>query len=249
MTGVHGMDDDELRELLALAAVGALDPPERAALEEAIADRPDLRVELAELEAAAVAMAEVSAEDPPAGLRDAVLGAIAGVAQLPAHDAPAVAAPPPSGDVVDLRAARRRRRWWAPVAAAAAVLAILAGVLVVAVNDDGGGGDIAAVVDADDAVTTELTGALSGLRLVYSADQQAAALVGDDIPVPEGEDVYELWRIVEAPERMDIFRPDDNGRVELFLPDTSVADATFAVTVEPPGGSDQPTSDIIASTA
>ena len=221
MTALDGMGDDELRELLALAAVGALDDEERGALDAAIASRPDLQAELAELEDAAAALGDATAEAPPPGLRGAVMASVEDVAQLPPSVTPAA---PDDGVVVGLATGRRRRRWM-PVAAAAAAVAVLAGALVAVVGgDDDGGGEVAAVVEADDAVTTELTGDLAGLRLVYSADRQAAALVGEGVPEPTGDDVYELWRIVDTPERMDIFRPDDDGRVELYLPDPAVTE-------------------------
>ena len=40
------MTDDELRELIPLAALDALDADERAAFDEAIAERPELLAEL-----------------------------------------------------------------------------------------------------------------------------------------------------------------------------------------------------------
>ena len=129
--------DLELRELIALAAVGALDHGERAALDADIAGRGDLRTELAQLQAVAATFADATAETPPAHVRANVLDAIADMPQLPALDEENVEVPtgafrpgplpsptpvPPTAEVI--RLADRRRRW-APLAAAAAVVALV----------------------------------------------------------------------------------------------------------------------------
>jgi anti-sigma-K factor RskA len=110
---------------------------------------------------------------------------------------------------------------------------------------------VAAVLDDETATTIEMPGQLSGLAIVYSAEQQAAVLTGADVAVPEGDRVYELWAIrgSNAPERVDIFRPDTDGGVELYLPGIDPASAVWAVTEEPAGGSDTPTLPILNSTA
>ena len=106
--------DEELQELMALDAVGALDDDERTELEAEIADRPDLQRELEELRAVAAAMADAVSEAPPATLRASVLDAIDGVEQLPAVDSPVEAAPPDGPGRADHRrsslAAVGRRR-------------------------------------------------------------------------------------------------------------------------------------------
>ena len=236
--------DDELHELVALAAVRALSPQEWRELEDVLAERPDLRDELAELEDAAMTLADATAEAPPPSLRAGVLAAIRDVPQEAAGPAVSQQAIAP---VVSIDAARRGRSRYV-LAAAAAVVAVAVGV--VAVNTFDGGSeaaDVAEVVDADDAVTIELTGELNGLALVHSPGQEAAALVGEGIPAPRGDRVYELWLIEDEPERVDIFRPDDDGRVEVLMTDMDpAADADFAITVEPAGGTEAPTGPVVA---
>lgn len=239
--------DQELHELIALAAVGALDAGERAALDATLAVRPDLRAELDELEAVAATLAEATAETPPVPLRATVLAAIADVPQLPADSI--IAAPDrPSAKVVPL-AARRRR--WAPMVAAAAVLGLVAGGLVVrTLTTDDDPVDLAAVVDDAEAVTYPMEGTIATLRVVHSETNDAVALIGEGVPQPEGDQVYELWQITDgAPRRMEIFRPRDDGSVEVLVLDWEKADnAVFAVTVEPAGGSDVPTGEVVAAT-
>jgi anti-sigma-K factor RskA len=242
--------DEELRELLALAAVGALDREEQVRVEAAIADRPDLQAELAELEATAAAMATATAEEPPAHLRGDVLAAIADVPQLaPRH--PARLAGSPADMEVDELAPRRRRRWL-PAVAAAAVVALLAGTVAVIVVEDGDGGiDTASVVEDESAVVIPLDGAVMSLRLVHAPDVNAFALLGDGVPMPTGDDVYELWMIEdEQPHPVEVFRPRSDGAVEVVMADMAMpAGASFAVTIEPAGGSDQPTGAVVAASS
>ena len=88
------MTDDELRELLALAAVGALSDEEQRTSTPPSTDRPDLRAELDRLLEVATTMADAVAETPPPALRASVLDAIADTPQL----APEPPAPTPVDD-------------------------------------------------------------------------------------------------------------------------------------------------------
>lgn len=245
--------DQELRELIALAVVGALDSVERAALDEQLSGRADLRAEMHELEAVAAMLADDVAVDPPAHLRADVLSLIEEIPQHPSEPpADEVAPTPASADVVPL--ASRRRPRWAPMAAAAAAVIVLAGggIVLWQTTGDDGAVDVAAVVDDDDAVTVRLDGEVLTLSLTHSAANDAGVLIGDDVPIPEGDQVYELWRIAAdgIPDRVDIFRPSDDGRVEMLVTDMEpLSSDVFAITVEPAGGSEQPTSDIIAASA
>ena len=174
------MTDDELREMLALAAVGALTDDEQTELDAALAERPDLRAELDGLREVATTMADAVAEAPPAGLRARVLDTIAHTPQLAPEPPAAEPADAPLAPVVPIG---RRRRWVAVGAAAAAVVALVAGVLIASPFDDDGGDDqVAAVVDADDAQTIEMPGDLPGLTIVYSAGEDAAVLLADRGP-------------------------------------------------------------------
>jgi len=247
----HEPNDDDLRELLALAAVDALDADEQAALDHDLAGRADLRAELETLREAAATIAAATAEAPPPAMRANVLAAIADEPQL-ARAAP-VATTPPTGvadNVVPMRAPRRRR-WTAAIGAVAAVAAAIVAFLVIAPGSGSDPVDVAAVVDADDRVTVPLDGELSGMELVHSPALGASALVGSAIPTPGDDDVYELWMISDAePEPVDTFRPDEDGDVELLIEDaTSPDDVVFAVTIEPPGGSEQPTTPILAASS
>jgi len=253
MNSMNG--EDQLRELLALEAVGALSDAERAELDAAIEDRPDLRDELESLRAAALTMADAVSEPPPPALRGRVLDAITTVPQesaLPGPEtAPAPPAPEPVAPVVPITAARSHR-WvrWGAAAIAAAAIAI--GVFVVSpFGGDDAGNHIADVLEDPNARTIELTGELTGLRLVHSSAADATVLEGAGVTAPEGDDVLELWRIAgTVPEPVvREFRPEDDGSVAVLMEGLDPGDDVFAITVEPAGGSDQPTSEPVAVTA
>ncbi len=235
------MNDDELRELLALAAVGALDAAEQAEVDTALASRPDLQAELDGLREATTTMADAVGERPPPEMRTRVLDAITTTPQLPAT-APVVAMAP---------ARRRRRGWVGWVAAAAAAAVVLAVAAVVVLPDDGGGDEVADVIEADDAVAIPMPGELPGLTIVHSPGADAAVLLADGVPVPEGDNVYELWAIRDGtPEPFDTFRPDDDGTLSVYLAGLDPASAeVWAITEEPAGGSDAPTLPILNATA
>ena len=244
-------NDEELRELLALEAVGALSDTERAELDDAIEGRPELRAELESLRGAAATMADAVSEPPPPSLRARVLDEIATTPQEPAFPAPettSVPEPPPA-PVIPITSARRHR-WvrWSAIAAAAAAVAI--GVLVVSpFGSDDAGDHVAEVLEDPNATTIELTGELSGLRLVHSEAADATVLEGTGVPAPEGDDVFELWRIAGTTPEPVIreFRPEDGMVVEL-MEGVVPGDDVFAITIEPAGGSDEPTSEPVAAT-
>ena len=254
---------DEPLDLLALGAAGALSDDEYRVLDELLAADPELAREYAELQTSAATLAEVSSEAPPPQLRASVLEAIRGVDQLPgpgASDAaggaepePAVVsdadvvAPPPvehhrPSNVVPIH----HRRWMLPATAAAAVVMLLVGGLIINRDADAPADRMAEVLNDDDAVTIVLDGSLSGLRLVASEREDAAVLDGHRpgtarrrarLPVvgDPRRARWSAWGRSCPTER--------RGRV---VRRGAGDDAAWAVTVEPEGGSDQPTTDPVA---
>lgn len=264
------MDHDDAYDLIALGAAGALSADEYRALEELLAANPALAADYTELEDIVSVLAEASSETPPPMLRASVLDAVRNVDQLPPNapgttephfdelpsdggppDAqwpPDVALPEPDQQGVAPVVPIRHRRWMIPATAAAAIVMLLvAGLLVNRFADAPSTSDrVAAVLDDDDAVTVELTGSLSGLRLVTSDEEGASVLAGTDVSQPESGMVFQLWSI-DGPRIVGLstFTPAETGEVATLIENAPV-DTEFAVTAEPAGGSDQPTSDPIA---
>jgi anti-sigma-K factor RskA len=253
---------EDVLDLLALGAAGALSDEEYRALDELLAADPDLAREYAELQTSAATLAEASSEAPPTQLRASVLDAITGVDQLPPHESTAattddsvgasdaeVAVPAPAAaehhrpsNVVPIH----HRRWMVPATAAAAVLMLLVGGLIIRNDADAPADQMAAILDDDDAVTIPLDGSLSGLRLITSDRENAAVLMGSGLDQPDAGMVFQLWAIHDDQKvGMGTFMPAATGEVALVV-EGAVGDSEWAVTVEPEGGSDQPTSDPVA---
>jgi anti-sigma-K factor RskA len=235
---------EDRQELLALAAAGALTAEEMAEVESLVATDPEAAAEYAALLDGVAVLADSVAEPPPAALRAAVMAAAAAeaapTAEPPAAAAPAATRAAPLADVVPIH----RRRWWIPATAVAAAIVLVVGALVVTRDADAPTDDVmAAVLDDDDAVTLELAGEGGSLRLVTSAEHDATVLVGDGVDVPVADHVLQLWAIEdEQPASMGTFVPDADGHVAMVMEGIEPHGALYAVTVEPEGGSELPTS-------
>jgi anti-sigma-K factor RskA len=246
--------NEEREEMLALGAAGALTPDEARELDRLLAADPQAAAEYAAMLDDISAFAESVAEPPPAALRGAVLEAIAAEQQI-GVDAQAVSELPPPlqpprppeephlAPVVPIH----RRRWWVPATAVAAAIIIVGGALLVTRDADAPTEDVMAdVLDDAEAVTVELTGESGDLRLVKSEEHDATVLVGDGVVVPAEPEVLQLWAIANGqPASMGTFVPEDDGHVAFVMEGTEPEGVLYAVTIEPEGGSEQPTSEPI----
>ena len=152
-------------------------------------------------------------------------------------------APDAGGTVVPIR--RRRRTAWFAAAAAAAVIAV-GGLVWSPWSDDSGGqsplDQVTAAADAQrvsstkDGVTTEV---------VYSKQLGKAAIsVTGLAPAPDGK-TYQLWYIGSggAITSAGLFGVDADGNGQAVLAGQAAPTDKVAVSVEPAGGSEQPTTD------
>jgi anti-sigma-K factor RskA len=245
--------DADREELLALGAAGALTPEETVELDRVLAADPEAAAEYAAMLDDITALGESVAEAPPARLRAAVLEAVAAEAQVGAFAPPAgepaqpVQPQPPAEPHIAPVVPIHRRRWWIPATAVAAAIVLVVGALIVTRDADAPTDELMAeVLDDNEAVTVELTGADGELRLVKSEAHDATVLVGDGVVVPAEREVLQLWAIADGqPASMSIFRPADNGHVEVLMEGTEPEGVLYAVTVEPEGGSEQPTTEPI----
>ena len=225
-------------------AVNALDDAERAAFEEHLAGCPDCTAEVRGLLDTTSRLAAAEAIEPPARLKAAVLAQIATTRQLP---------PELSADPVVV--ALRRPGWgWAQrsLAVAAAVLVVVVvglSALLAQSNSTRSAVDaqqaaVTRVLTAPDAQT--VGGAIPGGgrgAVVVSASEGTAVFVGSHLAAPPSGHTYELWYVTGSGAAIPAgtFEPAASGRVTTVL-DGTVGDATkVAMTVEPAGGSKQPT--------
>ncbi|HEX9643445.1 MAG TPA: anti-sigma factor [Acidimicrobiia bacterium] len=225
---------DDLRSLAGAYAIDALDDDERRAFESYMATHPEAAVEVDELRAAAGLLADDAVTTPPSSLRRAVLAAIRDLRQEPADE---------TAVVVDLtqRGGRRPIIWLGAAAAVAVLVVAIAGGLAMV-----RGPAIQDVYTADDAVIVNLAGAESSAVFTFSRQLEAAVFLSDDLEPVGDDETYELWFItgdVAAP--AGTFRPDAVGAVEVLVHGDLQSGSAVGLTVEPAGGSDVPTGDIL----
>ena len=217
------MNCDEVRELGAAYALRALDPDEQQAV-EAHLQECELHAELAALRAAAHAMSITApALDPPPDLRERILRGVAASAPAPA--------PLPQRQP----AARGIRAPYA-LAAALALLAAGLGAWVVVLLGDGG----------TEAVVRQVSAGAIEARLVYLPEEGTASLTVGGLAPLEPEQTYQLWVIRDGePGTVGLFDASASGTAGVSFRRELRAGDVVAVTVEPAGGSPQPTSDPI----
>jgi len=254
---------DDVRSLLGAYALDAVDADERIAVEELVAADPGAARELAELSAVAATLGAAVAGDPPAALRSSVLAAIAGIAQVdplagPRHAAPSsvpttadVADPTPrapaqpSANVTDLASRRRpsRTRWLAIAAAVVVGAAIPSAVAVQqAQRADQAHQQQQALADLlTDPSATVVHGTLTGGGVATAVLTDSQALFSaSGLPDPGADHVYQLWVVNPDVTTSAGILADDAGTARQLADEFSSGDA-LAVTLEPAGGSTQPT--------
>ncbi|WP_193612511.1 anti-sigma factor [Nocardioides lijunqiniae] len=249
----------DIHALSGAYAVDALDDIERAQFERHLAECEACRAEVRSLREATALLAEAVQQEPPAGLRDRVLAGIDTVRPLPPLTSPASAplTPVVSSDADALgtpasseaSGSRRTRRRFPALVAAASVAAVL-----------GLGGVVASqpwkdetsqppsavdqVLAAPDAESWEQRmddGAK--VTLTRSEKLNRAVVTAEGMPELTDEQVYELWlqhdgRMVPAGVM------DGESGTLLLEGDPSTAEAA-GITIEPAGGSEEPTTEPI----
>jgi anti-sigma-K factor RskA len=284
MTDRH--DDPEL--MTGSHALNALTDDERAAVERALADSPELRLESDSLRETALALAfAVSPVEPSASLKTSLMAKIAVTPQLPALDDSRTAPEPaqearhasavdvaPAAPVTDLRSApgraasTARARWFQrpaamlSVAAAGAVVLLSVGLGVggTLMQDDGGAPATTQAASGLDQIyaapdfqrsTAKVKGGGTA-TVVWSGQLQRSAVILDGVGAAPKDHTYELWYIgspesggsISAAGLMDDV---DGGVRSAVLRGTMGAGDTIGITVEPAGGSKQPTSDPVVA--
>ncbi|SDH97359.1 anti-sigma factor [Agrococcus jejuensis] len=252
------------REDIAARALDALETEERRRF-DAEADEATL-AELADMQQTAAALADAVAVAPPADLRARIFEQVAATEQLTAEETTPVLAAVESDDTVDAetlddrepalvgggstvagpRELAARRRWFQRPgsllgAAAAAVVLLVGGIGIgqaIRTPDP-----VSALVHAAD-VRTQTASLADGSRatLMWSDEQGEAAFVFQGLSQLEAEQVYQAWFMPADgdPIPAGTFAGGD-GSVVHALDGTLEEGDGVAITVEPEGGSEQPT--------
>jgi anti-sigma-K factor RskA len=237
------MSEMDVHKLTGAYAMDALDDLERARFEQHLATCEDCRAEVAELRETAALLAETVAVPPPDSLRESVLAGISQVRPLP-PEVPAVAPRHVDGPAA-------RRRGWVPFLVAAA-LALIVGVGALVTQPWSESDDVKRltaaeqVLQAPDAQAVSVDLGESGRATVTrSKSQDRAVITTEDMTAaPTGKD-YELWFIDGDTFVSAGLMPDEPDQT-VVLDGSAEAAAAVGITVEPEGGSEQPTTDPIA---
>ena len=226
----------EIHALSGAYAVDALDDLERAAFERHLADCAECQAEVASLREAAAMIAETTTAEPPPALREQVLAGIRTVRPLPPEVAPPTY--------------RRRTTRFLVAAAAAAVIGV--GGVVVAQQpwEDSSQVQLSLadqVLQAPDARESKLEFKDGSSATVTHSDSVGrSVIVTHDMAAPPEGKVFQLWYDQPGDGMVSAgVMPVQPDLTYVLDGDASTATAV-GITVEPEGGSPEPSSEPIA---
>jgi anti-sigma-K factor RskA len=239
------VSDTDIHQLSAAYALDAVDERERAEFEAHYPTCAICRPEVAGFRETLSKVAASVAVEPPPSLKSNVMAGIGTTRQL---------SPLLPDSVVDLAAHRgNRQRMVRALSIAAALIALAVGAYAVG-RQTGNGNDYAdeaaAVFAKPDTLKTTLTGTGTGSFMIsWSPSSNKAVVVGDGLPDPGPGRAYELW-LIDGSGAHAVRLLDKAADREVRRVVTVDGQATqWAVTVEPDGGVEQPTGNIIFSGA
>ncbi len=243
---------DELHHLAGAYALDALDDIEAQAFERHLRTCDSCRRDVVDYRATAAELGSIELRTPPPDLKARLFAELDSVPQmsraLPERPAGS------SGSVAELRHAQRRSarrgRILTAVAASVLVLAGLAGAALLRSTDGNGADDVLA---APDAIRTDLEGEAGTLAVFWSPERDRAVVRGTGLPDAGDGKTYALWFVdAEGVTAAGLFTPVD-GAVDAVVEVGDVDGGTerppagtgWGVTIEPDGGSPQPSGEIL----
>ena len=232
---------NDLHTLAGAYALDALSPEEREVFEAHLAQCSECTEEVLGMQRTAAELSYTTAVTPPPQLRADILQQVSQVRPLP----------PLVDTVVELRRAKLSRSVWQGLAAACLVLAIAAGGWGYAQHRDARRNTAAApqiqvlnsmLAQPDvKAVTTSF--AHGSGTVIYAKDEHKVVLIGRDLPrLPAGK-TYQLWMLPATGKAVSagVFQIDSAGNVAYQTNGDLTGFVKMGVSVEPAGGSAQPT--------
>lgn len=227
------MDRERFEDLKDVYAFGALTEEELIEFEEYLSAHPELQDEVDDLTSTAGLLALAPDEhEPGPELRRRVLGAV-------------------GAEATEIEAARSRRLFNArnlALAAAAVLLVALGAWNVVLMDDLRGMRSELAQNREQPAIRLEGSGEAASARAELVEMRGKTVLVAEDVPEIPEDRTYQIWLIEgDRPASAGIFDPGpDASAAAVVAGSTGDADA-IAVTVEPDGGSEAPTTQPVLS--
>lgn len=241
---------NDIHDLLGAYCTDALDPQERAGFEEHLADCDRCRDEAADFREVLAALADAHPVHPPSSLEDAVMGRARSEGGSPARTRGTDAAA-----AMPTRSAWRRAAPWMAAAAAGAVLFTGGFGLgrqqaptqaASGVSDDMAA--IVAVASAADAhvLPVDIMGTTS--RVVSSGEMDKSVFLASGLPTPAKGMCYQVWAVTDDGQMISAgaFTPDAAGHIAVVLEGGAAGVDRFVITMEPPGGSEHPSGDMLA---
>jgi len=224
---------DDVHLLAGAYALNAVDEFERRRFEAHLPSCESCQSELASFAGAVDVLGAAAHEPAPASLKASVMAEVDQTRQ----DSPVASS--------TQRSARRSNRILGAVAAIAVLAAVAAGSLFVNAERRADNlAEIAAVYQAPDAQTIELTAGDARLRVSLAGDDGRAIIDPLELGDLEDGQTYQLWMVADAAFAESTFVAGDPVLIDLAH--DLIDGAVLAVTVEPAGGSPQPTTDPIA---
>lgn len=227
------MNREKFEELKDAYALGALTEDEKREMELYLADHPDRRPEIEELTSISNLLAFYPAEyEPPTTLRRNIMDAVQAEAAEAGEQSP------------ERQSALQRLRSYVGIQRLALGAAAVVLVALVSWN-------VALQSGNDEMQTYELQGSGAAQEVqaeVVETKEDRFVLVAENMPSMPPDQTMQIWVIQNGkPKSAGTFRPDDGLAASPVTRPIQGAEAV-AVTVEPVGGSDQPTSDPVLQT-
>jgi anti-sigma-K factor RskA len=229
------------RDLLGAYALDAVDDVERRAVERLVATDPAAASELAGLTATAAMLGAAVSAAPPPELRSSILDQIARTPQAPVARRVAAPARP------QRRAVPRRTVWLAIAATAIGAATVPSVVALRQVQQTHRVEQQALAVSdllADPSATVVRASVAGGGNAVGVLTDEQALFTATGLADPGAGKAYQLWVMRDGVPVPDAIMADDDGRVRAITDGVEPGDG-LAITVEPSGGSQHPTSDVL----
>jgi anti-sigma-K factor RskA len=239
---------NDIHSLASEYAVGRLTHDETQQFEAHLATCHDCRKEVADMRDIAVHLSEAVASEPPPSLRRTVLEQISHTAQQGRPASADGTGTTDTSNVIPMQRSTWRSRAAGLLAAAAVVAAVAMGGWAIHSRNDAHQAtaqtqQLTQLLAAKDVKTVSGDfGNGGGGTVVVSASQHRALLVAQGLPALPAGKVYEAWTITDSPVPAGTFGAGSSPAV-FDLPSAAVTAQQVAVTVEPSGGSQKPSTD------
>lgn len=240
---------NDIHDLLGAYCTDALDAQERARFEEHLAACERCRDEAADFREVLAALADAHPVHPPSSLEDAVMG------RARSEGSPARVRGTDTATPIPIHSAWRQAAPWMAAAAAGAVLFAggfgLGRQQVPTQAASGAADDMAAIVavaSAADAhvMPVDIMGTTS--RVVSSGEMDKSVFLASGLPTPAKGMCYQVWTVTDDGQMVSAgaFTPDADGHIAVVLDGGAAGVDRFVITMEPPGGSEHPSGEMLA---